>query len=673
MVFRKSICNLSKYGKKNEELLSPVLNDYRVSDITNIFSMSLVSEGSRDIENPKEHHYKLRSNSFNRYNRYLSSQGNVVGSNTIRRSHSLSIDRKLRTSLTAVSELKNQRNNRTEKRHLDEVKHDLDNTEQKNFDLTDLNTVINSHQLNPVKTLITKDYLITPKITKIGLGNTVNGRAYSTNKPKMNKSELFKRLRIGAFAPLGLGVLEGKALNSLSLKENVREKTDLPRSKVLERLMDKVERLVNVKREKLAELHNKYADRRLGEVTLSMLFSGLKDVPAMVTETSELDPYKGIRFRGLTVDEMLSVLPGKNPDCPYTESVLWFLLTGEVPSPVDVDDLSYELYKRSVVPDHVYKVIDGFPRDTHPMTQYITAISALQTESVFREAYFDKTYHKDTCWKLALEDCLNLFAKNSVVVGYIYRRSFLDENTKPEDVQYNSSLDYAANLAHFLGNKTELFSDVMRLYLALHSDHEGGNVSAHASHLVGSALADPYFCFSSALCGLSGPLHGMANQECLVWIKKMLSDMGDKEVTVDEVKKYAEDTMAKKQVIPGYGHAVLKVTDPRHTAFVRFALKHFPDDPLVKLLDTCLKAIPEVLKASGKVRNPNPNVDCSTGVLLSHFNVDQPQIFTVLFGLSRSMGILSQLVWARALRYPIERPKSLSLETVEKLCNSPDS
>lgn len=443
MVLRKSICNLSKYGKKNDELFSPVLNDYRVSDITNIFCRSIVSEASRGIEKPKEHHCKLRSNSFNRNNKYLSTHDHLVRPNSIRRSHSLSIDRKLRTSLIAVNELKTQDDQRTEKRPLDEAKYDLESPEQNNFDLRDFNTVINSHSLNPVNTLITKDYLIKTKISKNGL-TRVNARDYSTNKAKMNKSDLLKRLRIGAFAPLGLGVLEGNALNSLSLKENSREKSDLGRSKVVERLMDKVERLVNVKREKVAELHNKYADCRLGEVTLSMLFSGLKDVPAMVTETSELDPFNGIRFRGLTVDEMLTALPGKNPDCPYTESVLWFLLTGEVPSPVDVDDLSYELYRRSTVPEHVYKVIDGFPTDAHPMTQYITAVSALQTESVFREAYFDKTYHKDTCWKLALEDCLNLFAKNVVLVGYIYRRSFIDENTKPADVQYNSSLDYVS-------------------------------------------------------------------------------------------------------------------------------------------------------------------------------------------------------------------------------------
>ncbi|UKJ90579.1 citrate synthase, mitochondrial precursor [Theileria orientalis] len=771
MVLRNSICNLSKYSIKNDEILTPVLSETLFSDIKSIFSNPIgyrtqTSIGSFDV--PKN---ILRSKSFNSFTHLIANAECKYMSNSYRRASSLSLTRNLGTTLPlsggirsrngensfskakmGMSTMVNLENAELSKKYENgSTKQSVyeRNMSEKLKDYDSFNFVFNksNNGYNEAKKLVKEPSMInennldnrwpldeigrsekgdrrieedlmetTGEISgygnnsSIGVSRSVLNRDEVTNesatyknlhkdnyvekyesnersemistKERESNRGFWRKLSLGAFTPMLFGIDASGEFSALTIKG--RQKTGVPeaselyepelsKSKVFMKLVDKIEKLVKVKREKVAELHKNYGSKNLGNVTLSMLFSGLKDVPAMVTETSELDPQKGIKFRGLTVDEMLRKLPGKNEDCPYTESVLWYLLTGEVPELDDVKELSKELHARSAVPKHVFQVMESMPPDSHPLTQYVTAVSALQTQSVFRRAYLDKTYQKDTSWKLALEDCLNLVAKNVVLVGFIYRRSFIDPEVKPEDVKFNSELDYAANLAHFLGDKSELFSDLMRLYLALHSDHEGGNVSAHASHLVGSALADPYFCLASALCGLSGPLHGMANQECLVWIKRMLRNLGpNTEITVERVKKYAEDTMAAGQVIPGYGHAVLKVTDPRHTAFVRFARTHFPNDPMVRLLDICLEAIPQVLIASGKVRNPNPNVDCSTGVLLSHFNIDQPQVFTVFFGLSRSLGILSQLVWARALRYPIERPKSLTLDTVEKMCTSPE-
>ncbi|BAM40395.1 citrate synthase, mitochondrial precursor [Theileria orientalis strain Shintoku] len=826
MVLRNSICNLSKYSIKNDEILTPVLSETLFSDIKSIFSNPMgyrtqVSIGKIDV--PKN---ILRSKSFNSFTQLIASTECKYMTNSYRRASSLCLTRDLGTKLPLsggigtrngenslsntkirISTMLKMENGEFSKKYdLDYNKKGINerNMSEKVKGYDTLNggfsksnngynkakilvkepSMINESNLEKRRSLMNdnvgriekgeemieeeliettgeigsyrnsrsvgskgvgKSLAIREEVasesamyTKVYKDNKVENTEYSesrsnkiTAKERESSRGFWRKLSLGSFTPMLFGIDASSQFSALTIKG--RQKTglseasevsepELSKSKVFLKLVDKIERLVKVKREKVAELHKNYGSKTLGNVTLAMLFSGLKDVPAMVTETSELDPTKGIRFRGLTVDEMLRKLPGKNEDCPYTESVLWYLLTGEVPEPEDVKELSRELHARSAIPHHVFEVMESMPRDSHPLTQYVTAVSALQTESVFRKAYLDKTYQKDTSWKLALEDCLNLVAKNVVLVGFIYRRSFIDPTVKPEDVKFNAELDYAANLAHFLGDKTELFSDLMRLYLALHSDHEailnrlinminnnignkeinhintlfvGGNVSAHASHLVGSALADPYFCLASALCGLSGPLHGMANQECLVWIKRMLRNLGpNTEITVERVKKYAEDTMAAGQVIPGYGHAVLKVTDPRHTAFVRFARTHFPNDPMVRLLDICLEAIPQVLIASdktrpssthlheymatianfnaGKVRNPNPNVDCSTGVLLSHFNIDQPQVFTVFFGLSRSLGILSQLVWARALRYPIERPKSLTLDTVERMCTSPE-
>ncbi|CDR94011.1 citrate synthase, putative [Babesia bigemina] len=436
-------------------------------------------------------------------------------------------------------------------------------------------------------------------------------------------------------------------------------------------LCSKIEELLRVKSEQLVTLRKEFGKVTVGEITVSQVLGGMRDIIGMNCETSLLDANRGITYRGLTIAELLEKLPGatEGNNCPYSEGVMWLLLTGKIPAASETKTLSAELGRRAYVPMHVFKVIDQLPTDVHPMTQYVAAVAALQSESKFRKVYNEKKYCKETAWRLVLDDSLNLIAANPLIVGYIYRRTFVDHTIKDgKGMTYDPELDYAANLAKLIGIDTPEFRDMMRLYIAVHADHEGGNVSAHTAHLIGSALADPYFCFAGALTGLSGPLHGLANQECLSWVNNMVKEMRGQEINVETVTKFAKDTLAKGQVIPGYGHAVLRVEDPRHTAFVKFAHKHFPDDPLVKILDVCLEAIPPVLMATGKIKSPHPNVDCSTGIILSHFGIKEPDMYTVFFGISRAIGILAQLVWARALKMPIERPKSHTLDSLLEMC-----
>ena len=180
------------------------------------------------------------------------------------------------------------------------------------------------------------------------------------------------------------------------------------------------------------------------------------------------------------------------------------------------------------------------------------------------------------------------------------------------------------------------------------SDHEGGNVSAHTGKLVGSALSDPFLAFGASLNGLAGPLHGLANQEVLVWLRRMQSKIGQ-DATDEAVKEYVWSTLNGGHVVPGYGHAVLRKTDPRYTAQREFALKHLPDDPMFKLVAQVYKIVPDVLLAAGKAKNPWPNVDAHSGVLLTHYGLNEMQFYTVLFGVSRAFGVAAQLIWDRAL------------------------
>lgn len=180
------------------------------------------------------------------------------------------------------------------------------------------------------------------------------------------------------------------------------------------------------------------------------------------------------------------------------------------------------------------------------------------------------------------------------------------------------------------------------------SDHEGGNVSAHTGKLVGSALSDPFLAFGASLNGLAGPLHGLANQEVLVWLRRMQSKIGEN-ASDEAVKEYVWSTLNSGQVVPGYGHAVLRKTDPRYTAQREFALKHLPEDPMFKLVAQVYKIVPDVLLAAGKAKNPWPNVDAHSGVLLTHYGLNEMQFYTVLFGVSRAFGVAAQLIWDRAL------------------------
>jgi citrate synthase len=348
---------------------------------------------------------------------------------------------------------------------------------------------------------------------------------------------------------------------------------------------------------------------------------------------------------------------------PLPEGLLWLLMTGEVPTKAQAASVTAELHSRARIPENVVAMIKSFPRHMHPMTQLSAAVLAMQAESKFAQAYQDGV-HKSKYWEATLEDVLDLIARLPTVASLIYRNTF--HNGKP-GAAYDPKLDYSANFARMLGFKSAQFDEVMRLYLSIHSDHEGGNVSAHTTRLVGSALSDPYLSFSAAMCGLAGPLHGLANQEVLRWVVDLQDEFKrtGKPVNHDTIRQFAWDTLNGGKVIPGYGHAVLRKTDPRYMAQREFCLKHLPNDELFKIVSTVYEVVPDVLTKHGKTKNPWPNVDAHSGVLLTHYGLTENSYYTVLFGVSRALGVLTQLFWDRALGLPIERPKSLTMDWIK--------
>jgi citrate synthase len=288
----------------------------------------------------------------------------------------------------------------------------------------------------------------------------------------------------------------------------------------------------------------------------------------------------------------------------------------------------------------------------------------MQTESVFAKAYRAGINKKDY-WDPTYEDISNLLARLPRIAAYIYRRTYKNN----EHIAPDPKLDWAANFAHMLGYDQPEFYKLMRLYLTIHADHEGGNVSAHATHLVGSTLADPYLAFTAGMAGLAGPLHGLANQEVIAWILDMREELGGGLPTKEQIADYVKKTIEEGKVIPGYGHAVLRKTDPRFTAQQDFYNKHIKpkgDDDLLEIVQTIYEVVPPILGSIGKIKNPWPNVDAHSGALLMHYGLTEFDFYTVLFGVSRSLGVLASLIWDRALGHPLERPSSITTEGIKK-------
>lgn len=396
----------------------------------------------------------------------------------------------------------------------------------------------------------------------------------------------------------------------------------------------------------------------LGSYTVDSVFSGMKGMIGLITETSLLDAEEGIRFRGYSIPELRAKLPKvAGGSEPLPEGLFYLMLTGELPSEEDVNDVTNAWARRAIVPKHVFNVIDSFPLNAHPMTQFSAAIMALQTESEFAAAY-RKGINKKEYWDYTYEDTMNLIARLPRVAAYIYRRTYKFS----EHIEPNPKLDWAGNFAHMLGFEGDDFKELMRLYMTIHSDHEGGNVSAHTTHLVGSALSDPYLSLSAAMNGLAGPLHGLANQEVIRWVLELQADLGGGKPSKAQIEEYINKTIDEGKVVPGYGHAVLRKTDPRFTAQMEFAKKHMPDDELVNIVWDVYDVAPNILGNYKKIKNPWPNVDAHSGALLVHYGMKEYDFYTVLFGVSRALGVLASLIWDRALGLPLERPKSVTTD-----------
>lgn len=415
-------------------------------------------------------------------------------------------------------------------------------------------------------------------------------------------------------------------------------------------------------RPRVNNLMKNYGDVKVADVTVSQILGGMRGIKSLITDISYLDPNEGIRYRGYTLPEVFEKLPKpKDGEMPYVEGLFFLLLTGEIPTESQVSDVINDFSNRRILPRYVYEVIDAYPCCSHPMAIFSSAIMTMQRESFFNRKY-KAGMNKQDYWDSTYEDAVNLLAKLPEIAAYIYAKQYRDGNR----IQSNPTLDFGANFAHMMGIDKP-YDDVSRMYFIVHADHESGNVSAHTGHLVASSLSDVYYATSGMINGLAGPLHGLANQEVLRWLQDLREKMGGELPSEDEMKQFVWDTLNNGQVIPGFGHAVLRKTDPRYTVQREFCKNNLADYELFKYTDMLYKVVPPILREQGKAKNPWPNVDAQSGIIQWYYGITEFDFYTVLFGIGRAFGVLSNVIWDRALGYPLERPKSITTDMLEEL------
>lgn len=439
-------------------------------------------------------------------------------------------------------------------------------------------------------------------------------------------------------------------------------------------LKEKIAAQIPAWRERVQKLVHDYGHVVVDEITIQQIYGGMRDVKALVTDISYVDPEEGIRLRGFTIPELLEKLPKpKNAEMPLVGGLYYLLLTGEMPNQEQAEEVEDEWRKRAEVPEYVYDVLSYLAKYTSPMNLFSTAIMSLGADSLFTQRY-NQGMTKNEYWEPMLEDSLNLTAKLPHIAAYIYCLKHRDGCR----IEPRPQLDWAANFAYMMGIENPEYYDLSRLYFIVHSDHESGNASAHATHMVASTLANIYYSASAGMNALAGPLHGRANRENLRWLLEVYQKYR-RVPTHEELRQFAWDTLNSGQVIPGYGHAVLRKTDPRFTALFEFGKKHFKDDPIFELARRVYEVVPQVLREHGKARDPWPNVDAISGSLQYHYGVQdcgkdgRCGFYTVLFGVSRILGVSANAIWARALGQPIERPKSLTTTMLEEIATQKGS
>jgi citrate synthase len=231
----------------------------------------------------------------------------------------------------------------------------------------------------------------------------------------------------------------------------------------------------------------------------------------------------------------------------------------------------------------------------------------------------------------SLASCLHIVSGLSTIVAAISR---VREDKLP--IEPSSELGHAANLLYMMtGEKpTPEAERVMDVALILHADH-GMNASTFASMVVASTLSDIYLSTGAGIAALNGPLHGGANEEVLNCLMEINGP--------ENVEDWFNRAMRRKRRIPGFGHRVYKVYDPRARVLAPLARHLVKSHPEVRCLHrTAQKLERRVVSTLGREKGVFPNVDFYSGLVYNCMGVPVP-MFTPVFAASRAAGWVARI------------------------------
>lgn len=378
--------------------------------------------------------------------------------------------------------------------------------------------------------------------------------------------------------------------------------------------------------------------KTLFEITEDQLETGLRGYPVGYCTTSVVEADKGLFYVGQPVEKLAFQEP---------EEVIYLLYYGKNGSKEEVQAFTNKLRERAKCSPELIKHIQQLPKKGHPMQLFSAAL-------LLAGMYEGTDDYK--------EDCLNLIAKIPEITATVINSHSgwgQEEASKPE-------LGYMENFTNMLNvpsaNKEEL-TRVFKLFNVLHYDHGGGNLSTFVGKAVASSMEDMYGSIAAAMCALAGPRHGRANQDSLEFVERFLDKLGENP-TPSQVEAMVRELLLKNELIFGFGHAVLRIEDPRAVVLYGLAEERYAQHPLIKIARLLRSEGTKVLKENPKISNPYPNVDAISGSVLAAAGFPYPEYFTVLFGLSRTVGIAIQIVYERCEARggkgtPIVRPKYL--------------
>lgn len=395
----------------------------------------------------------------------------------------------------------------------------------------------------------------------------------------------------------------------------------------------------------------KNSSQKVADLKVSNILGGLRGVPILNSFTSEMHPNKGPLIHGLTLQELINHLPQRH-SVPIPEGMFWYLLTGEVPTTEETVSLIDALDEKSSLPIETIKILDTLPHDFPPIA--LLSIGILSLTSYSRFNYLYNSGEKSRLWEGAYEDAMDILAKMTPLLGYIYCKRHGFE----ADLSVRGSI--SSRFCKLVGGENSInLIRFVKLFLTTYADSDTGSASAQAAKLVSSTLSDPYKSISAALNAVGGHLHGKAMQDSVEWIIK--SSTFYKTQALQDIKD--------GKTIPGFGHAKLLAPDPRYDIIYRYFKTVNPNHHMLKRVEDIVNCVPLLLK--GKVRDPYVNGDFIAGACLFGMGIEDVQMGPCLFGLARTIGCLSNIVWDRALNIPIMYTNSLTLEMLEEIVSKP--